>query len=73
MAFRQRDSSWRSFDTFDIRLPNEWEVLVNVDLEDGELEEGGVYKVVIALPDDSDETVDTVVNILMSFSQHEEE
>ena len=130
------------FDVFDILLPNEWEVLVNVDLEEGEPEDGvffqaadmetgmnaavtygdggsdidletlaesleeegfegfeewtvndiaalyyynddvaaisaldedgGVYTVVIALPDDSEETIDTAVNILSSFSQHEE-
>ena len=35
-------------------------------------EDGGVYTVVIALPDDSEETIDTAVNILSSFSQHEE-
>ena len=130
------------FDVFDILLPNEWEVLVNVDLEEGEPEDGvffqaadmetgmnaavtygdggsdidfetlaesleeegfegfeewtvndiaalyyysddvaaisaldedgGVYTVVIALPDDSEETIDTALNILSSFSQHEE-
>ena len=137
------NATWIScFDVFDILLPNEWEVLVNVDLEEGEPEDGvffqaadmetgmnaavtysdggsdidfetlaesleeegfegfeewtvndiaalyyysddvaaisaldedgGVYTVVIALPDDSEETIDTAVNILSSFSQHEE-
>lgn len=130
------------FNVFDIMLPNEWEVLVNVNLEDGVPEdgiyfqaadtetgmnaavtysdggdeidfetmsaaleeegfegietwvlndisalyyykddvaaisalddEGGAYTVVIGLPDDGDETIDTALNILMSFKAHEE-
>lgn len=132
------------FDVFDIMLPNNWDVLANVDLEEGEPEDGvyfaaqdpengmtvavnyadgegqvdyanlaeglegegfedfqmwelnelpclyyynddvcaissiddqgGVYTVILAIPDgDDDDQINTALNILMSFSAHEEE